>query len=91
MKKSKGCFNKKCSCFTDKKFLDVKLELCPECNKKLFYVCKHEGCYKKIGDNQKYCAAHKEIHKNKAQKVLGGIGAGAAVAGSVVLTIITAG
>ncbi len=87
MKKSKGCFNKKCQIFNEKKFIDISIDYCPKCGGKLYYVCKHDGCYKKIENNEKYCATHKELHKNKIHKIGKGI---AGVAGAVASVIFIA-
>lgn len=85
MKKSKGCFNKKCNIYNEKKFLDVDSEFCPECGEKLSYVCKYKDCYKKIKDNQKYCKAHAEMNKNFIEKTIGIVGLVILAVGGILL------
>lgn len=81
--RKKACPNEQCKTYQKKKY-NVKVNYCPECGKKLIYVCKAHGCFKPLDETQpkhEYCQEcqakrddTKEQVKQLAKKV-GGAGA----------------
>lgn len=84
----KGCVNEKCIVHKKKISYKESEDYCSKCGDKLSYVCKK--CYTFLEDNsEKYCVrclAERQDRKDKAKKVVGGIGGTVLAAGVFIFT-----
>ena len=81
MGKTKGCGNETCEAFKKEITYKESEKFCSKCGSVLVYVCK--DCYTQLpNDDVKYCVrcfAKHEDRKDKAKKVVAGVGGGAIV------------
>ena len=88
MGKIKGCANESCEAHKKKITYKETESFCSKCGSPLIYVCK--DCYTQLqGDTEKYCVrclAKHEDSKDKAKKVVAGVGGGALAVGGVIFT-----
>lgn len=87
MAKIKGCGNEACEANKKKITYKETESFCSKCGSPLVYVCK--DCYTQLPDDtEKYCVrclAKHDDRKDKAKKVIAGVGSGAAAIGLAVL------
>ena len=85
MGKIKGCGNESCEAHKKKITYKDSETFCSKCGNLLVYICK--DCYTQLPDDtKKYCVrciAKQEDRKDKAKKLVTGVGAGALAVGGI--------
>ncbi|HYE83732.1 MAG TPA: hypothetical protein VEG39_16405 [Clostridia bacterium] len=88
MRKIKGCGNDSCEAHKKKITYKQSEGFCSKCGSPLAYVCK--DCYTQLPDDcERYCVrclAKRADRKDKAKKIVGGVGSGVAAIFLAVLT-----